>query len=190
MLYGGLLFDTSALHTSIFSMFSFISFHLNSGLKRLQLVLLVILCRNKRISSSCECRWYWILWFRIAENYNGYFDEFKNETNILALFGSLSLIGVSDPNLDRNDNCLVWAYRKIKMTVRNKSNFIFYPGSIVALAIIIGLVIGGARGGFRHSTRPIVMSNAGAMKTPHEMAIVLNTPFTLMHSFEIRGIKE
>ena len=48
------------------------------------------------------------------------------------------------------------------------------------MLLMVYLTIGGLRGGFRHSTRPITLSNAGKyVETPNEMAIVLNTPFAI-----------
>jgi phosphoglycerol transferase MdoB-like AlkP superfamily enzyme len=39
------------------------------------------------------------------------------------------------------------------------------------------------RGGFRHSTRPITLSNAGAyVKDPRDISIVLNTPFAIFRT--------
>ncbi len=60
-----------------------------------------------------------------------------------------------------------------------------YPiASIFALAIFSGFSIIGMRGGYRHSTRPINMANAGKyVNTPDEMAIVLNTPFCVIRTW-------
>ena len=53
------------------------------------------------------------------------------------------------------------------------------------------LMIGGFRGGFRHSTRPITLANAGKyVDTPNEMAIVLNTPFSIYRTIGKDALKE
>jgi phosphoglycerol transferase MdoB-like AlkP superfamily enzyme len=45
------------------------------------------------------------------------------------------------------------------------------------------LFIGGVRGGFKHSTRPITLSNAGEyVKYPRETNLVLNTPFSVFRT--------
>ncbi|HLZ17827.1 MAG TPA: LTA synthase family protein, partial [Cyclobacteriaceae bacterium] len=50
---------------------------------------------------------------------------------------------------------------------------------------------GGARGGFRGSTRPITLSNAAAYaETPNETALVLNTPFALMRTARASVIRK
>lgn len=81
---------------------------------------------------------------------------------------------------------IVIACRKIglhKASFRN--NFAYYLGSVTMAAVIGILFIAGARGGFRHSTRPITLSNAGEYaEKPAEVNIVLNTPFTLLRTLK------
>ncbi len=58
--------------------------------------------------------------------------------------------------------------------------FVRYVLRTLIMAAGIGLCVAGARGGFRTSTRPITLSNAGKYIThPNEAAIVLNTPFSI-----------
>jgi phosphoglycerol transferase MdoB-like AlkP superfamily enzyme len=64
-----------------------------------------------------------------------------------------------------------------------KSKKYFYPVSILAMLGIIYLYVGGVRGGFRHSTRPITLSNAAAYAVePNDINLVLNTPFALLRT--------
>ena len=59
----------------------------------------------------------------------------------------------------------------------------YVAGSIVAFVVVVILSVGGIRGGFLHSTRPIAMSNAAAYTTsPEESAVVLNTPFCFIRT--------
>jgi arylsulfatase A-like enzyme len=63
---------------------------------------------------------------------------------------------------------------------------IYYPTGLICLSIAVGLFVAGVRGGFLHSTRPITLSNAGEyVRNPVEMAIVLNTPFSIFKTLEI-----
>lgn len=56
----------------------------------------------------------------------------------------------------------------------------FFIWHIVLMAICATLFVGGVRGDFKHSTRPITLSNAGEyVKKPKEMFLVLNTPFCI-----------
>src|SRR6185369_3185531 len=53
------------------------------------------------------------------------------------------------------------------------------------------LFVGGARGGFRSSTRPITLSNAAAYAAvPNDINIVLNTPFAFMRTAKANVIEK
>jgi phosphoglycerol transferase MdoB-like AlkP superfamily enzyme len=61
--------------------------------------------------------------------------------------------------------------------------FYFFSGIPVIFVVAVLSVIG-MRGGWRHSTRPINMNNAGAyVNAPEEMAIVQNTPFCIFRTW-------
>ena len=114
------------------------------------------------------------------------FRQFENETNVAALwlrflwdywyavlFWMFLIVA------------MVFIYNRIKISgpqLKNRRMY-YVAGSIVA-PLIIFLVWGGMRGGFRHSTRPITLSNAGAyVKDPHDISIVLNTPFAIFRTW-------
>lgn len=53
------------------------------------------------------------------------------------------------------------------------------------------LLWGGVRGGFRHSTRPLSLADAGAyVKRPVQMAVVQNTPFALIRTAGKQSVKQ
>jgi len=65
-----------------------------------------------------------------------------------------------------------------------RQQFIYFLSGIPVIAIVFGLSVMGMRGGWRHSTRPITMNNAGAfVNTPEEMALVQNTPFCIFRTW-------
>ncbi len=121
-------------------------------------------------------------------------DQFENETNLGSLFfqfiidywyvflffvalvallvvGARKLISYEGPQL--------------------KKPIAFYGFGIVGFLLSIGLFIGGARGGFRESTRPITLSNAAAYATePKDVNLVLNTPFALMRTAKANVIQK
>lgn len=79
---------------------------------------------------------------------------------------------------------MIWLYNRvtIKRPVRLRP-WLFYPAGVVLLAGIITLMVGGIRGDFKYSTRPITMSNAGEYVTnPGEIPLVLNTPFCVIRT--------
>jgi len=113
------------------------------------------------------------------------FKEFHGNTNILdllwsfvwdywyaSLFGILVFIGI------------IFLYKKVKVGTPIKYNtYMYYLVNTVIMALIVGLCIAGMRGGFRHSTRPITLSNAAKyIERPNERAIVLNTPFAMIRT--------
>lgn len=64
-----------------------------------------------------------------------------------------------------------------------KSKPAYYGGGVIGMLLIVYLVVGGMRGGFRESTRPITLSNAGEYaRNPRDISIVLNTPFAIMRT--------
>lgn len=72
-----------------------------------------------------------------------------------------------------------------------KYSWLFYVSQMVAFLFVIFLFIGGVRGGWAHSTRPITLSNAGDyVKNPEEMNIVLNTPFSILKTLKAVSLKE
>ena len=65
-----------------------------------------------------------------------------------------------------------------------RNPFIYFLSGIPAIFIVFVLAVIGMRGGWRHSTRPINMNNAGAfVSAPEEMAIVQNTPFCIFRTW-------
>ena len=72
-----------------------------------------------------------------------------------------------------------------------KNKWSFYLGGMIMMPLIIYLFVGGVRGGFRHSTRPITLSNAAEYATiPKDINIVLNTPFALMRTAKANVIEK
>jgi phosphoglycerol transferase MdoB-like AlkP superfamily enzyme len=52
------------------------------------------------------------------------------------------------------------------------------------IPLVAALMIGAARGGYKHSTRPITISNAARyVDNPRDVALVLNTPFSIFRTF-------
>lgn len=64
-----------------------------------------------------------------------------------------------------------------------KNKLAHYSTAVVTMLIVATLVVGGIRGGYRESTRPMTLSNAGEyVKDPREISIVLNTPFAILRT--------
>jgi len=69
--------------------------------------------------------------------------------------------------------------------------FVYFLSGIPVIALVAGLSIMGMRGGWRHSTRPINMNNAGAfVNTPEEMSLVQNTPFCIFRTWGKKAFEQ
>jgi phosphoglycerol transferase MdoB-like AlkP superfamily enzyme len=81
-------------------------------------------------------------------------------------------------------------YDKVKIPKAPRFTWKIYLVQFVALLITGILFIIGVRGGWRHSTRPITLSNAGDfVKAPGDMSLVLNTPFSIMKTLKAATLK-
>jgi phosphoglycerol transferase MdoB-like AlkP superfamily enzyme len=85
---------------------------------------------------------------------------------------------------------MVFLYNKVKVEKPSGVNKIgYYSLNIIMIPIVIVLVIGAARGGYKHSTRPITISNAARyVETPRDVALVLNTPFSFFRTFDKKAL--
>ncbi|HYF69226.1 MAG TPA: LTA synthase family protein [Ohtaekwangia sp.] len=113
------------------------------------------------------------------------FLQFQNETNMAGLWLKFFI--------DYWYAALCWVLLMFVLIVvynsmqvigpqlRNKT--VYYLFGIIAVPVIAFLMVGGVRGGFAHSTRPITLSNAGEyVDDPKHINIVLNTPFAIMRT--------
>jgi phosphoglycerol transferase MdoB-like AlkP superfamily enzyme len=85
---------------------------------------------------------------------------------------------------------MVYLYNKVKIEKHEKVNKVgYYSVNILMIPLVIALVIGAARGGYKHSTRPITISNAARfVEDPRDVAIVLNTPFSFFRTFDKKAL--
>lgn len=114
------------------------------------------------------------------------FQEFEHESNFgklvlmfLVDYWYISLLFILSVLL------LIKLYKKTEFnTSRIFENKILHAGfSIIMLVLFAVLSIGGIRGGFTRMTRPISISNAGQyVEKPSQVAIVLNTPFSVIRT--------
>jgi phosphoglycerol transferase MdoB-like AlkP superfamily enzyme len=80
---------------------------------------------------------------------------------------------------------MVYLYKKVKVEKpQYASKIVYFSVNILIIPVVLALVIGAARGGYKHSTRPITISNAARyVDAPRDVAIVLNTPFSIFRTF-------
>lgn len=130
--------------------------------------------------------------FTLRRTTRSVFDEFANETNKVNLLGRflldywyIALIFLSLTVL------MYWLYRKVRVFPSPDKSRFFYVHATVVLCVMVTLAVGGIRGDFKHSTRPITISNAGEfVKRPNEVYLVLNTPFCMVRTWDLNRLKE
>lgn len=88
---------------------------------------------------------------------------------------------------------MVWLYNRVVIK-KNSSPLVrrlrYYITATALLLVSVPFIVAGIRGGFKHSTRPITISNAGQyVNRPHEVNLVLNTPFAFIRTFGNKTLK-
>ncbi|MBE9488179.1 MAG: LTA synthase family protein [Bacteroidetes bacterium] len=113
------------------------------------------------------------------------FNEFKNEQNK----GNMILEFIADYwycvlLIILLILLMIWLYNRIEIKKPTiKKGIYYYLFCLAIMALSATLFIGGVRGGFAHSTRPITISNATEYSTNDgEEFIVLNTPFSVLRT--------
>lgn len=87
----------------------------------------------------------------------------------------------------------VYVYKKVKIenhiTVTNKK--VYFISSILFLLLFATLSVGGIRGDFKKSTRPINLVDANRhVKKMEHADLVLNTPFAFIRTFNVNTFKK
>lgn len=192
---GGVMFDISAMFyfNGLFILLMLFPFRLRESVLYQRIVKYVFLISNG-LAVMLNCIDFIYYRFTLRRTTRSVFSEFSNEVNKTKLLSQflidywyvlLIFIGLIA--------LMIWLYQKVKIRydVAQKTNWIFYVKAVPALLITVVLAVGGIRGDFKHSTRPITISNAGEYVTrPNEMYLVLNTPFCMVRTWDVNRLKE
>ncbi|MBN2166830.1 MAG: sulfatase-like hydrolase/transferase [Marinilabiliaceae bacterium] len=186
IMIGGLKFDVSALIylNLLYILFSLIPTPWNhkKGYRAFLKVIFLFFNSVGIALNVIDFKYYPFIMKRTTSNIG---DVLKNEDNMWVLAGQflidywyLFLIWIALVVM------LLFLYDRVKAVQTTfKRKWLMYPTGLFVLTVFITLGIIGIRGGWRHSTRPITLSNAGDyVKSPEETAIVLNTPFSVIRT--------
>lgn len=79
---------------------------------------------------------------------------------------------------------LAWGYgHKREPRAPYRKWYVYYPLSLLTLALVGGLSVGGIRGGFTRMTRPITLSNATLYTpSPVQANLILSNPFCILRT--------
>ncbi|MGN6492623.1 MAG: LTA synthase family protein [Agriterribacter sp.] len=195
ILRGGMVFDVAAMcyFNGLFILLTLLPFRFTRGTRYQQVVKYVFFITNG-IALLLNCIDFIYYRFTLRRTTLSVLGEFSNETNKTSLAGHffidywyVVLIFAALVWL------MVWLYKRVTIDVAlpPAGNPRFYAKAVLALAITIFLAIGGIRGDYKHSTRPITISNAGEyVSRPDHMYLVLNTPFCVVRTWRINRLKE
>ena len=190
---GGMRFDTTAIfYTNFLYIIMFLlpfKFRYN---RKYQLVAKYIYFVTNGIALIANCADTVYFPFTMRRTTFNVFREFSHGENLFSIFAkalvdnwfiALFFIGLIA--------IMVLMYGKPlqKSSIRIGSLFVYYPLCTVLLALGIGIMIIGFRGGVRFSLRPITLSNAGQYVTePVDVPLVLNTTFSIYKTIERKGV--
>ncbi len=186
VMWGGLVFDLAAvLYSNILLVLLVIIPHpyrfnatYKQGLKWIFIVVNSIAIATNLI----DCIYYR---FTLTRTTLSIFSQFEHEQNIGKLFFHFFLTYWYAVLLFA---VLVWCFKKLSNRIdyegpQIKNKWWHYSTSILLIPVIVSLFVGGVRGGFSHSTRPITISNAAEYsKDPKYANLVLNTPFAIIRT--------
>lgn len=194
MMLGGLKFDVSALLylNLLYFLFAIIPTPWNhiSGYKTLLKWLFILFNSIGIALNVIDFKYYPFIMKRITSNVG---DILKNEDNLWTLtfqflidywYAFIIWIGLIA--------LLVFLFNRFKSKpTQYKRLWVKYPVGVMMLLLFATITVIGVRGGWRHSTRPITLSNAGDyVKSPEEVAIVLNTPFSVIRTIGKKSFKK
>lgn len=191
MMAGGLKFDVAALLylNILFILFQIvpISFRYRDAWQIFSKWLFIITNSLGLMANFIDFVYYR---FTLKRTTASVFEQFSNEQNKLKLgldflkdyWYILILYGL-----------MIWILVKIYNLIQIKKQNFSWLGLLrdsVLMTLFVALTVIGVRGGWRHSTRPITLSNAGEfVEDPAETSIVLNTPFSIIRTLRITKLE-
>jgi phosphoglycerol transferase MdoB-like AlkP superfamily enzyme len=191
--YYGMAFDTTALLyiNSLFIVLSILPLKINTQVNYQKGLMILYFVTNLPIYAT---NFVDIIYYRFSQvrSTKATLDLLADENNKKSLFAHFSgaywyviIIYILC--------CLswIWLYYRVKVKPTPvKSTQVYFYSSVVSILIIAALIIGGIRGDFKHSTRPINMVDAYKHVTiPNQGDIVLNTPFAIFRTLKANNFK-
>lgn len=192
--YHGLTFDTTSILyvNSLFILLSIFPFTINTS-KIYQRVLFYVYFITNLIAYSTnyvDFIYYKFIYNRTSTSVMGSLEHETNKTSLFFKF----LIDYWHVFILFIIASVIWVYlyKKVKITPTSKPKLIpYFIISIIGVLLITTLSIGGIRGDFKHSTRPITLVDANRhIKNPVHADIVLNTPFTIIRTINKDNFKK
>ncbi|MRM83329.1 LTA synthase family protein [Riemerella anatipestifer] len=192
--YYGTAFDTTAILyvNSLFILLSLIPLTINTK-KGYQKLLFWVYFVTNGIAYSMNFGDFVYYRFSQSRLTSAVLDVVEHESNLLKVFG-VSLI--ETPLIPLFFVVLlavwIWLYKKVNIPYQKPQKLpAYFIGSIVTLCVIATLTVGGIRGDFKHSTRPINLVDANRhTENPIHANVVLNSTFSFLRTLGSNNFKE
>lgn len=192
--YHGLAFDTTAIlyANGLFILLSILPFWYNTEKKYQKLLMYVYFIFNLIAYSTnfIDFIYYKYIFSRTSIAVLGVLEHEENKASMFTRF----MFTYWHVYLLFFLMALLWIYlyRKVKISVTNPKNKLnYFLSSIIGLLVIATLAIGGIRGDFKKSTRPINLVDANRhVKQPQHADVVLNTPFSIIRTINQTSFKK
>lgn len=194
MCYHGLAFDTASILylNLLFIVFSILPFRINPS-KKYQTFLFYLYFIPNLLGYATNFIDFIYYRFNFGRSTIAALDSLKHESNkslllmnfvfhywhVFVLFFLISFLWI-------------FLYKKISIPVtRHHSGVVYFGTSTVGFLVIATLIIGGIRGDFKKSTRPINLIDASRdVKNVSQADVVLNTPFALIRTMFSNNFKK
>ena len=195
ILHGGWVFDIAAMFyfNALFILVMLLPFPARSNTVYQKVIKYVFFTTNG-LAILLNCIDFIYYRFTLRRTTRSVFGEFSHENNMGKLAGRfvldfwyVALIFVLLIVL------MIWLYNRVSIRKPQipEKKLSFYVKAAIALPLAITLAVGGIRGDFKYSTRPITISNAGEyVSSPNEMYLVLNTPFCIVRTWNVKRLEE
>jgi phosphoglycerol transferase MdoB-like AlkP superfamily enzyme len=193
--YHGLAFDTAAIFylNSLFVLLSMLPFVINTH-KIYQKIIFYVYFTTNLIGMSFN--FVDLIYYKF--NYNrttiSEWDVVKNEDNRFEMFARFA-VSYWHVFLLFILSTVVWIvlYKKVKISTKpySKGVLSYVLTSVACFLLMITLMVGGIRGDFKKSTRPINLVDANRHTSKIQHAdFILNTPFTIIRTFNKKTFKK
>jgi len=192
--YHGIAFDTTAILyvNSLFILLSLVPIIVNTK-KVYQKILFWLYFVTNGIAYSMNFGDFVYYKFSQTRLTSAALQVAKHETNIFKVFTT---------SVAEHPMMIIWfvvamalwvfLYKKVKVSERKPVKlFPYFVWSVVSICLTAVLVVGGIRGDFKHSTRPINLVDANKfVKTPLQANVVLNSTFSFFRTMNTNSFRE
>lgn len=191
--YHGLAFDTTSILyiNGLFILFSILPLVINAK-KGYQTFLFYLYFVTNLLAYAFNFVDFIYYRFIFGRSTKASLESLENESNKAALFFNF-LTNYWHVFLLFFVTAFIWIklYKKVKITSTEKPSIKYFAASIACFFLIVALCVGGIRGDFKKSTRPINLLDASRyVNNPSQADLVLNTPFAIIRTWTANAFKK